>query len=111
MSNKLNLPAWKKVWPQLVSLFKKAGITSCELRGPKCTGQFTAGFAHSLKMKYRTRPEEMWEVALLCTECHSSIENSGKDRMYEIVTQIIAKRTRPLELFKYNENFTIDFDS
>jgi len=83
---------WAEVRDELKEAFYKAGITSCELKGPECLGNMFLGFAHSKKRANIKTDEELKEVIAGCQNCHRQIEALPKEGMYEIVTRIIKAR-------------------
>ncbi|MBX3288328.1 MAG: hypothetical protein KF855_03190 [Acidobacteria bacterium] len=80
---------WKSLLPKLKKKFEAAGITRCEV----CRGAFALGFAHRYKRRFITTMEELETVALLCVGCHEQVEHSGRENMYERITEIIERRS------------------
>lgn len=80
--------AWDRLRAKLKQKFFDLGIVRCE----KCGSGFNLSFAHRLKRRFITDEAELATVALLCVPCHTQIEHSGHERMYEAITQIINNR-------------------
>lgn len=85
----------------------------CELQLDVCIGNaLPLQFAHSKKRidiatEEPERSREMQEVVRACTQCHALIEHlpdneymTGRERMYKIVTDTIARRNRRLSKWK-----------
>jgi hypothetical protein len=79
---------WSYTRKKLKPRFERMGITRCEMCG---IGNYLS-FAHRLKRRFILTKEELETVALLCTPCHTKIEHSGHDEMYQAVTKIIENR-------------------
>ena len=86
----------------------------CELQLSVCIGNvLSLQFAHSKKRddiakEEPERSRELQEVVRACTKCHEVIEHlpdnsemSGRERMYKIVRDTIARRQR--RLFKWKK--------
>ena len=82
---------------KLKSLYRKKGITRCELNLPpisghpeKCWENNGLTFAHKEKrLYYKNKPEDLWtfkETVLACISCHAKIE---QDR--DLTLQIFKK--------------------
>jgi hypothetical protein len=86
---------WTKARGGLVKEFAKMGITSCEIKLHRCTGNQFLGFAHTVKRRNVT---DIKRVVLACVNCHSMIEYApirwtGKP-MEEYLEGIIKARIR-----------------
>ncbi len=87
---------WIAVRRELKATFKRAGITTCELRLPGCWTDNALGFAHTLKRRNIRTPEEFREVALACNVCHDVIESGSPEEMAATVRLVIASRLSPI---------------
>ena len=87
---------WEKVRRGLVKAFDRAGITRCELRYAGCWFNNALGFAHSLKRRNITTPEQMTECCLCCNICHDQIELLPENEMTFVVQEIIRNRKSPV---------------
>jgi hypothetical protein len=104
---KRNEISWRHVREELRPKFIKAGITFCELRWHGCEGRAHLTFAHSLRRndidKYRKDGDleqyalKMREVIRACRSCHSKLDANKRPVTYEMVRDIINKRSRPIE--------------
>lgn len=83
---------WERVRRQLKCEFTARGITTCELRLPGCTYDDQLGFAHRLKRRHITTDEELRRVALLCSNCHQTLELNGEAKMCRVIDSLIARR-------------------
>jgi hypothetical protein len=84
---------WSKARGELVKEFAKMGITSCEIKLHRCTGNNFLGFAHTVK---RRNVKDIKRVVLACTNCHDMVEYAphrwtGKS-MEEYLEEIITQR-------------------
>lgn len=90
---------WNKVRAELKKEFEALGIVQCEMCG---TSDFLS-FAHRVKRRKITTPEELRMVALLCMDsprgqgCHNKLEFSPPDVMYDTISLIISNRRSTLE--------------
>jgi hypothetical protein len=84
--------AWDRARAKLKVLFERADVTTCEI----CGGTFGLSFAHRLKRRFITTPEELLTVALLCQTHHNELEVLPHSEMYERITAIINSRTQPI---------------
>jgi hypothetical protein len=80
--------AWDKTRAELKKRFEKQGITFCE----SCGSSFGLTFAHRLKRRFITTPEELYLVALLCLPCHQAVEVLPHEEMYRVITELIENR-------------------
>lgn len=83
---------WEKTRDSLKDAFKRAGITTCELRFRYCWVDNALGFAHSKKRRNITTNEELQEVILACNTCHNRIERKPEAEMGAIVRGVINAR-------------------
>lgn len=83
---------WDQVRKELKQKFLEMGVTSCELGLVNCTGDNYLGFAHTAKRR-KLSYEELYEVALLCNNCHTEIEYSTPEIMAKTIRMLISKRT------------------
>lgn len=83
---------WARVRRSLKCEFVGLGVTTCELRLPGCMVDNGLGFAHALKRRHITTPEDMRRVALLCNFCHQIVELQGEAKMSRIIDSIIRHR-------------------
>lgn len=87
---------WTKARGELVKEFAKMGITSCEIKLGRCTGNQFLGFAHTVKRRDVT---DLKRVVLACTNCHSMVEYAPyrwvKMGMEEFLEGIIKSRRYP----------------
>lgn len=83
---------WERVRRDLKREFSAAGITRCE----SCGSSFGLTFAHRLKRRFITTPEELRCAALLCHTCHEGVENTKHEQMFRMVTKIIERAGRPV---------------
>jgi hypothetical protein len=85
---------WAYTRSKLKKKFAAIGITCCEM----CGRHERPSFAHRLKRRYITTREELETVAVLCMDgpygkgCHTKLEHSPKEVMYDTITQIIESR-------------------
>jgi hypothetical protein len=91
---------WDKVRAELKKEFERLGVTCCEM----CGGNFALSFAHSLKRRFITTDEQLREVALLCQACHTRVEHSGHENMYDAITRVILNRKLRTELSDHLRN-------
>ncbi len=82
---------WDSVRRELKQKFLEMGITSCELGLEKCTRDNYLGFAHTAKRR-KLSHEDLYEVALLCNNCHEQIEYGTSEIMAHTIRMLIAKR-------------------
>lgn len=87
--------AWAGVRRELKVKFERAGITTCERRGPGCWRDNGLGFAHPRKRR-NIAPCNLSVVALMCNVCHDACEILPEDEMAKIVFDIIANRPNPV---------------
>lgn len=83
--------AWSAARKKLVAAFQEAEITSCEIRGPKCSGAMFLGFAHSLRRR-NIEGDQLFEVALVCSACHQDLDARKESETAAMVREIIANR-------------------
>lgn len=83
---------WDTVRADLKKRFAAAGITECELKRPGCWRNNGLGFAHSLKRRNITNPENLREVVLACNVCHDQIEALPELDMMGVVVTVIRAR-------------------
>jgi hypothetical protein len=88
--------AWEKTRAKLKVVFEAAGITTCEVGAEQCCVDNLLGFMHRLKRRNITTQQELETVALGCWNCHSILERMPERRMFDVITQIIADRPRPV---------------
>jgi hypothetical protein len=79
---------WVRIRNELKKRFAGVGITFCEL----CGSRFGLGFAHR-KRRRNCDEAELHIAALLCTDCHHSVDAHGSDHMYNAVNEIIRNRS------------------
>lgn len=82
---------WFSIRTALKVKFLKMGITTCEGNFELCTRDRFLGFAHAKKRRKLTE-DELWEVALLCNNCHSQIEYAAPEVMEAYIKNIIKTR-------------------
>lgn len=80
---------WEAARKKLKIAFAKASITRCE----SCNSDFALSFAHS-KPRRIIVGDEIFECALLCSNCHQACDAHGHAKMEEFVKFCI--RTRPV---------------
>lgn len=81
---------WTNARRKLKRQFEEWGIVRCE----KCGSGYNLSFAHRLKRRFITTEQELNYVALLCVSpCHTEIEHSGHEQMYQAITQIVENRS------------------
>lgn len=83
---------WVRVRRQLKCEFRGLGITTCELGLPGCMVDNGLGFAHALKRRHVATLADLRRVALLCNNCHDTLELNGEAKMCRIIDSLIAKR-------------------
>lgn len=88
---------WIKVRAELKKKFYNWGVTSCELRMEGCWIDNALGFAHKDKRRFLSH-DELYEVILICNNCHNRIECLPRDQMRAIVITAIKSRE---ELLKF----------
>ena len=80
--------AWNRTRAQLKKEFAEKGISRCE---QCCNGNWLS-FAHRMKRRKITEPEELKTVALLCIPCHHQIEVLPANEMFDEIDLIISGR-------------------
>ncbi len=90
--------AWARERAKLKVAFERAGITTCEAQGLGCWRDNGLGFAHTLKRRNATTPEQLREVVLACNHCHDALELLPEHLMAVAIRGIIAARPRPVVL-------------
>lgn len=83
--------SWTEKRNELKIEFAKLGITDCELKYKGCWKNNALGFAHAAKRR-KLAPEDLGEVALLCSPCHMAIEYLPAEEMKKIIDKIISER-------------------
>lgn len=84
---------WEAMKRKLKPAFERAGITSCEVKLPDfCAGSYFLTWAHAVKRRFITTPEQLAEVCLSCAQCHIQIEAMSHAEMERIVREAIANR-------------------
>jgi 5-methylcytosine-specific restriction endonuclease McrA len=81
--------AWDATRKLLIPRFEAAGIVQCELQWPGCWKNNALSFAHSKKRR-KVEGDELSRVALLCQNCHHTVEYR-KD-MTQIIEEVISRR-------------------
>lgn len=68
---------WEKVRrTELIPQFEEWGITTCEIKiEGVCWNNNALGFAHTLKRRDITTPEQLRRVVLACNPCHDIVEH------------------------------------
>jgi hypothetical protein len=79
---------WVKARAKIKREFEAMGITRCE----QCNSGMFLSFAHRYKRRFITTEDELRTVALLCTPCHTVIEHSGHEQMFDAINAIINRR-------------------
>ncbi len=89
---------WNRVRKELKKEFDKRGIRHCEAHFRNCTVSAFLGFAHVLKRRHLgkwgspERATNIRDVALLCNNCHDSLELRGEVVGGREVERIIRAR-------------------
>lgn len=73
--------AWEQAKRELKPRFQRAGITTCELHLKGCWHDNGLTFAHRVKRRFITTPEELRTVCVACLSCHQTIEKMSHDAM------------------------------
>lgn len=80
MAKRIHWKIWEnKVRPKMVKLFASWNIMSCEIKFQGCKGGLYTGFAHSKRRGDIYTMEDMEEVILACSFCHSVIDGKQAD--------------------------------
>ncbi len=79
---------WEKTRKKLKERFLGMGVTRCE----RCGSGFNLSFAHRVKRRFITTPEELETVALLCCICHDAVEGLSHEGMREEIQRVIDAR-------------------
>lgn len=82
-SNKANVDMKKEC--------QRLGIFICELQFEGCWRD-PGGFAHSLKRRNITTPEQLREAVLACNHCHDIIERWTEKEMGDLVRERLKAR-------------------
>ena len=82
---------WIKVRNWLRRHFRYAGIMSCEGRLKGCTFDDMLSWAHCRKRR-KLLEGEIYHVALLCLNCHNTIERLTHEEMHHEIHLLISKR-------------------
>ena len=77
---------------KLKAILGPLGITSCELRMQGCLGSWALSMAHSRKSRFLTDDEKWMHACLACHACHDKAEAMSHEKMFEVVSEAIAKR-------------------
>ena len=94
---------WEDVRKELYKSFAEAGIVSCEIQGPNCTGSNFLSFAHSLRRRKIARldgkehAEAMRCVIRCCINDHVVLDSHPHDVTEDIVKRIIKKRVKQVK--------------
>lgn len=89
--------AWDGMRRKLKTAFARAGITVCEAQvNSECWGDNLLGFAHTLKRRNITTPQQLAEVILACNNCHDILEGLGESAMQDSIREIISQRKVPV---------------
>lgn len=83
---------WEAARAELKQIFKSHGVTTCELKYPKCWRNTALGFAHVAKRR-ELGPDEIMSVVLACNSCHLVVENKPHVEMRSILEKIIKERS------------------
>lgn len=92
---KSKVKQWDDARAKIKPYFEKAGITSCEGNFLGCTFRSILTFAH-LKKRRNLTFEELFEVVLLCQNCHDFVEALGEKKMQILLEKIISQRPKPV---------------
>lgn len=83
---------WQEARKKVTAGFLRAGIRCC---CEVCGSTFALGYAHSRPRRY-IKGDEIYEVALLCSICHSAADHHGHEHQYRTIREIIAARRVPV---------------
>jgi hypothetical protein len=78
---------WLKIRSEELPKFEQVGITRCE----NCGSDYILDPAHRKKRRYCDEAE-LRIFSILCRKCHTEIEDSGHENMFNKITAIIENR-------------------
>lgn len=84
---------WSSARQDVIDFFRDINIPwTCEAKLEGCTGELYLTLAHSKKRRDIKTPEELREVALLCSTCHGIVDAWKKENTEFFIKRIIQNR-------------------
>ena len=89
---------WLEARQEVIEYFQKIGLPQmCEARLENCTNNFYLTLAHSKKRRNIQTEEDLKQVCIMCSTCHSIVESWKEAHMEHYIKQIIEKRNNKLD--------------